>query len=392
MWLINAEIAGTEGLQNIRIGEGEIKEVSSKMPTAIHSGTTILDCNNAIVFPGFINSHDHLDFNCFPPTANGLYQNYRQWGSDIHLQNKEMINEVLQIPKPLRIQWGLYKNLLNGITTVVNHGDKSKVPNALITVLQDSVSLHSVKFEKYWRLKLNDPRKTKQTYVIHAGEGTDEISHKEITTLLRWNFFKKSLFTVHAVAMDERQAKQVNAIIWCPASNYFLFNKTADLKKIKSKTTILFGTDSTLTAPPSIWEHLRKARETTMMSDMELLEALTKNPAKMWSQNTGAIEVNKDADFVVARKKDPNFFEAFFSINPEDILLVICKGEVRLFDEEISEQLFSKKRIPPHYSKIKPAGHSKYVYGDLPSLEKLIHKYYPSFSLSFQNKEREAAY
>jgi cytosine/adenosine deaminase-related metal-dependent hydrolase len=392
MWLINAEITGTEGLKNIRINAGKIKEVSSNMPDDIQPGTTVLDCNNAIVFPGLINSHDHLDFNCFPPMANRLYQNYRQWGRDIHLQNKKMINEVLQIPKSLRIQWGLYKNLLNGITTVVNHGEKLKIYNPLIMVLQDNISLHSLKFEKHWKLKLNDPRKSKQTYVIHAGEGIDGICHKEISTLLKWNFFKKSLFTVHGVAMDERQAKKVDAIIWCPASNYFLFNKTADIKKLKSKTTILFGTDSTLTASPNIWQHLRKARETAMMSEMELLETVTKNPAKMWSQNSGTIQVNRDADIVVARKKDPNIIEAFFSINPEDILLVVSKGKVRLFDEEITEQLFLKQRIPPHYFKIKLANHSKYVYGDMLSLVKLINKYYPPFSPSFQNNQREAAY
>ena len=43
-------------------------------------------------FPGLINSHDHLDFNLFPQTGNRIYNNYTEWGRDIHEQNKEAIS------------------------------------------------------------------------------------------------------------------------------------------------------------------------------------------------------------------------------------------------------------------------------------------------------------
>src|SRR5579863_7251811 len=88
------------------------------------SGEPAINFGNAIVFPGIINSHDHLDFNSFPQLGNRIYNNYVEWGEDIHHQNKNVINSVLKIPEELRIQWGIYKNLLNGITTVVNHGPK----------------------------------------------------------------------------------------------------------------------------------------------------------------------------------------------------------------------------------------------------------------------------
>ena len=79
-------------------------------------------------------------------------------------------------------------------------------------------------------------------------KGLDEDSHKEIDTLIKMNFFNKSLFAVHGIAMDEEQSRTFNALIWCPSSNYFLLNPTADIERLKTKTRILFGTDSTLTA------------------------------------------------------------------------------------------------------------------------------------------------
>jgi cytosine/adenosine deaminase-related metal-dependent hydrolase len=110
------------------------------------------DFNDAIVFPGLTNSHDHLDFNLFPQLGNKLYEDYIHWGNDIHLNYKNQINAVLAVPKQLRVQYGLYKNLLAGITTVVNHGENLLLNDPVINVLQPAC-LHSVGFEKNWKLK-----------------------------------------------------------------------------------------------------------------------------------------------------------------------------------------------------------------------------------------------
>lgn len=377
MWLNNVNLIGSEGLQNIQIADGKIKCVTAEKVAA--NGEEIkIEFQNAIAFPGLINSHDHLDFNLFPKIGNRIYNNYAEWGKDIHCQNKEAIKDVLKIPQPLRIQWGLYKNLLNGITTVVNHGSKLKITDPFITVLQDNHSLHSVQFEKNWKLKLNNPLVKKQPYVIHAGEGTDQMAHQEINTLIKRNFFNKSLFTVHGVAMNPKQAENFVALIWCPASNYFLLNKTADIEKLKTKTSILFGTDSTLTACWNLWEHLRLARKTKMMTDKELFETLTKNPAEKWRQkNIGCISVNNNADIVIAKTGMNKGFDAFYSINPEDILLVLHKGEIRLLDEEIRSQLSAGGLSFSKFSKIVINGKDKYVYGNLPGLIRKVKAYYP---------------
>jgi cytosine/adenosine deaminase-related metal-dependent hydrolase len=381
MWLNNVNIIGSEGLQNIQIADGKINRITTENKFSVKREEIKIEFKNAIAFPGLINSHDHLDFNLFPETGNRIYNNYTEWGKDIHCQNKEAINEVLKIPQSLRIQWGLYKNLLNGITTVVNHGEKLHIPNPFITVLQDNHSLHSVQFEKKWQSKLNNVFAKKQPYVIHVGEGTDEMTHEEINTLIKRNFFNKSLFAVHGVAMNAEQAENFDALIWCPASNYFLLNKTADIKNLKTKTSILFGTDSTLTASWNLWEHLRMARETKMMTDEELFQTLTKNPAEKWRRkNIGSISINNNADVVIAKSYGNKGVDAFYSINPEDILLVLHDGAVRLFDEEIKDQLTDAEIAISKFSKIFINGKGKHIYGDLPELIKLTHSYNPQIS------------
>ena len=136
------------------------KEIGAVRDSLNNSGDLFqLYFDKALAFPGLINSHDHLDFNCFPQLGNRTYESYIEWGNTILQTYKDEIIDVLKIPQPLRTQWGIYKNLLCGVTTVVNHGKYLQVDTPLINVLQTAQSLHSVEFEKYWKLKLNNPLK-----------------------------------------------------------------------------------------------------------------------------------------------------------------------------------------------------------------------------------------
>ncbi len=375
MVLNNLRIALTDQQVSIRVNEGKIAHIS---PRNFHdkNDQPELNFDNAIVFPGLINSHDHLDFNLFPALGDSTYNSYAEWGRHIHKNYKDKINEVLKVPEALREQWGAYKNLLCGVTTVVNHGKKIKNPPDIITVYQDCQSIHSVQFEKKWRLALNNPFRKNIPVVIHRGEGIDEASFKEISTLAKWNLFKRPLIAVHGVAMNETQAKDFKALIWCPESNYFLLDRTASVNRLKKHVTVLFGTDSTLTGGWSLWEHIRMARKTKFLTDQELYDALTINAANTWQLNKGEIAEGKEADLVIAKSKPGlSGSDAFFSLNPEDILLVMHKGNISLFDEELYPQLKELNLIG--YSKVFIDGSYKYVRGNISLLMQNIKRYYP---------------
>lgn len=389
MQLCNLNIIGQEYFSNIQISNGIIKAVvnNEKSLEETDDESKII-FKNAIAFPGLINSHDHLDFNLFPQTGNRIYNNYAEWGKDIHEKNKETINAVLKIPQHLRTQWGIYKNLLNGITTVVNHGEKLNISEDIITVIQTNYCLHSIQFEKNWKFKINQFRLKNKPFVIHVGEGTDATSKKEIDELIKWNLFKRKIIGIHGVAMDEDQATAFEALVWCPASNYFLLNDTAPIDELKIKTSILFGTDSTLTASWNLWEHLRLARDTLLMTDEELFDTLTQKAATIWKQNNiASITANKQADIIVANSNNKTGFDAFYSLNPEDIQLVLHKGKIRLFDEVIKDQLVDISFTA--FSKIAINGKVKYVYGNVPALMNEISSYYPdaAFPISVLQKK-----
>ncbi|MES2006099.1 MAG: amidohydrolase family protein [Bacteroidota bacterium] len=388
-------------LRNVSIpgdAEKQPKDIlveNSSIRAVLPAGTTVEEADvvypftDAIAFPGLINSHEHLEFNLFPKTGNRIYANYREWGDDIHSQNQQTIREVLQVPLSLRIQWGMYKNLLNGFTTVVNHGDPLPVTNPFITVHQAANTIHSVGFEKKWKWKLNHPRWNRQVFAIHIGEGTDAVAAEEIDTLLRWNVFNRPLVGIHAVAMKPAQARCFKALVWCPESNYFLLNRTAAMDVLQKETTILFGTDSTLTADWNAWPQFRMARETRMLSDQKLIEGLTLHAARIWNMGSvGILRENQRADMVVARRNGrADLYDAFYAVNPEDILLVVKNGKIVLIDEEILQQQTHAGNITDGMSEIYLNKTRKYITGNLPKLVQEIRAYYPAADFSMIRKE-----
>jgi len=360
---------------DIKIGGDKIDIVSL---SAINTDDQLsLYFENSVIFPGLINSHDHLDFNLFPQLGNRIYNNYTEWGANIHREFKAEIAAVLNVPRHLRILWGIYKNLLCGVTIVVNHGERLNIDNALINIFEETQDLHSASFEKHWKLKLNNPLKRKLPVVIHTGEGSDELASREIDELISWNKFGRPLVGIHAVAMSKQQAPYFKALVWCPESNFYLLNKTANIHKLKPFADILFGTDSTLTGSWNIWDHITIARNTGMLSDQELYQSLNKTAAKTWNMNTGDIIAGKYADLVIAKaNSNDDYNEAFFATRPADIQMVIHRGNIRMFDQELFLALAGGLK-GKSFSLIKLDGAYKYVEGNIGELMASIQSYLP---------------
>lgn len=374
MILQNVMLMDSDRPVDVKIEGDRIKSVSAA--ATINQQTQLqLRFDNAFAFPGLINSHDHLDFNLFPQLGNKVYNNYTEWGAYIHQAYQKEIAAVLKIPVVLREQWGVLKNLICGVTTVVNHGERIKITSPLINVHERYHCLHSVGFEKRWRLKLNNPLKTRHPVVIHTGEGKDGVAHAEINQLIRWNLLRKKLVGVHGVAMESEQAQKFKALVWCPQSNFYLLNKTAPVNELQKSTTILFGTDSTLTGDWDIWAHIRTARETKLLADVDLYHAFNHSASEVWETGSAAIEANSTADLIVVKAESNDPMDSFFNTRPEDILMVMQAGHIRLYDETLAGQLNGLKAGEYHPFKIN--GKLKYVQFDVSGLMNNIKQYYP---------------
>jgi cytosine/adenosine deaminase-related metal-dependent hydrolase len=389
MVLKNLSITGQKGLYGIRIENDSILGIfpsGSDVPET----SIVLSFEDAIVLPGLINSHEHLDFNLFPKLGGPAYADYMHWGQDIHIRHKDRIRQVLAIPQAIRTRWGIYKNLLNGFTTVVNHGAVLDTGSLeLVTVFQDCHCLHSLGTEKRWKWKLNGFTFRKGPIVLHIGEGTSRSAAQELDRLRRWNLFGRPIVGVHGVALEARQTEALRALVWCPDSNYFLYNKTASIDRLKQRLPILFGTDSTLSAAWNGWEQLRLARAQGMLTDEELLDGLTGKAAAVWNfPMLGKVAAGYQADLVITKGKD---MDSLFAGNPTDILLVMHRGKIRLFDASLAGQLAAGGHKLAAYSPVLVGNNIKYVQGDLPGLIREIVRYDPGAELPVSAVTRNEA-
>ena len=369
-------------IKNIRIpgNNNRLHEIGTRdgKITKDYSDDITLDLEGALAFPGLINSHDHLEFNLFPMLGNRTYEDFIDWGNDIHLKNKVIIERVKQVPYEVRFKWGLYKNLLNGFTTVAHHGNGVVFKYiGMPEPVDDYNYIHSVRLEKMWRLKLNLKLNNKP-FVLHTGEGTNKLSYDEMTELNKWNITRRNIIGVHGISADRRSCKMFAALVWCPDSNLFLYNMTPRISELKKETTVLFGTDSTVSSHWNIWDQIRMARSLDYLSDIELYESLSKKAAAIWGlQKHGSISDNYKADIVFVNRTSDDEWNSFYDTDSKDILLILKGGRIVFIDEGFSE----KNNLPgkAEFDIIEISGVRKYAVKGLKELADCIIKFLPEY-------------
>ena len=384
MILTNLNIRGSEEKNCILIKDGVIYEEGSFDEIKKNPADTIIEFENAVAFPGLINSHDHLEFSLFPMLGNGKYEDYIEWGDDIHKNFKDIIDEILKIPLEDRTAYGIFKNIISGVTTVVHHGNFPLENRYPIDIFSDYNYIHSVRLDKAWFVKLNF-KPNSMPFVIHIGEGTNAASYSEINKLIRWNLFNRSVIGVHGIVMDAEQAERFKGLVWCPVSNDFLYGSTCRVDELKNNTTILFGTDSNVSADWNIWHHLRYARNTGMLDDIELYRTVTSGAVDFWAlENKGSLAPGFAADLVIADKTSDNFFDSFYGIEPQNILMVIKNGDIILFDSILSGHLRNIQADISDFTGIMLEGRIKFIRGGLGDLCRRIKTYSSVASFPFE--------
>src|SRR5882762_6855100 len=61
---------------HVRIVNGIISEIGNSIPA---KKELAIDFKDHFLYPGFINSHDHLEMNLYPPMGKPPYNNYTEW-------------------------------------------------------------------------------------------------------------------------------------------------------------------------------------------------------------------------------------------------------------------------------------------------------------------------
>ena len=319
---------------NVEILKGRIGRVNLEESPA--RGATV-NLEGYLILPGLINSHDHLEFNLFPRLGRGPYPNAQEWARDIYRPERSPLREHLSVPKPVRLWWGGIKNLLSGVTTVCHHNSWDNVLNDgfPVRVVRHYGWAHSLAFQNNVAaaFHLTAPE---APFLIHLGEGTDEVSREEIFTLDRIGTLNERTVLIHGVALNEAghalRRKRGAALVWCPTSNRFTLGSTLDVRSISRSEDIALGSDSALTARGNLLDEIRAAHEEEHVPEESIYGMVTEPAARILRlrDGEGKIQTGSIADLIAIPWTEKTPAKSLMSINAAQIEMVMVSGRLHL--------------------------------------------------------------
>jgi cytosine/adenosine deaminase-related metal-dependent hydrolase len=320
---------------------------SSSCSEAHITDTPSIDLSGYLLFPGFINTHDHLEFALFPRLGSPPYQNATQWATDIQENEAATIALHKQIPKDVRLWWGGIRNLLCGATTVCHHNPFDPTlqdEDYPIRVVAQYGWEHSPSFAKDIPGALQTTGKD-EPFLIHACEGTDKEASEEFHSLDALNAIEQRSVLIHGLALDRTGIYLLNqrgaSLIICPSSNHFLFGRTHTRECLLCVDRLALGTDSPLTAAGDLLDELRFAKLACGLGAEQLYSIITKAAADILRLRNGEGTLRPDsvADFVAVRHRSGTPAEILTELSWRDVELVIVGGCVHLASADIYERM-----------------------------------------------------
>jgi cytosine/adenosine deaminase-related metal-dependent hydrolase len=347
--LKDGDIVTSEGAVqvDVRVSNGKVEDLGPKL--APRRGETVLDCSGFFIYPGLINSHDHLQFSLYPRLGEPPYENAYAWGKDLHARWRDKIDSIERIPFRLRLLWGAWKNLFSGVTYVVNHEPYSwrfrfRFP---VSVHRRYTFAHSLQFEPNLARTLS-LRKPSTPFMIHLAEGVDSCAASELSELDNLGGLDERTVAVHCVGISENDTlileKAKSSVVWCPSSNMFLFGQTALVQKLSARVPFALGTDSTLTGSETMFDELRAAYVASDFPPCKLFELVTDAPRRIFALNHSAGELmpGGPAGLFLLKKSAADPFETLLGATPGQIMLLVKGGVIAFFDPKSFPKLASR--------------------------------------------------
>lgn len=354
-------------------------------------GDVQVDLGEMIVYPGFINGHDHLLGSYMPRVGDRKpYLNWLAWDND--LKSAPVYAERQQVESGDLYLLGGYRHLLCGVTSVQDH-----IPHFVQDMFAQSVPIrlidqyalaHSItSFALAWgeSVEKEHARANENDipFVTHCSEGYDQETINSVATLKEKGALSKNTVLVHGIAFSPEDVQELARnqcnVVWCPASNIYMFEKTAPVRELlEHKVNVCLGTDSPMSGSVNLFEEIFVARRYfeeaygQSLPAKTLLDMLTLNGARAFSlQNQGALQAGNLADFVIVNGDSSDPYSAVTEMNYEDIMLVVIDGKPRYGDESFIP-VFKELDIP--YQKIRVDSYKKVIDGDILGLMERIRK------------------
>ncbi len=347
---------------------------------------------HVFAFPALINVHDHLRGDYLPrvgPKEGNFYLNWSYWDND--LKSSIVYEERANITVEDCYYLGAYKNLFSGVVTVNDHFphelNDPLIPKLPIRVIKEynlahECSSYDLKWGDGIEVEHDRAVQRNEPFITHLEEGFDEESQRGIEILEDLNCLDKYDVFIHCIGFSDEDIKKTKragaTVVWCPASNMFMFNVTCKIKKIlQAGINVSIGTDSTHTGSINILEEMRYARKLYRrmygedLAAKDIVYMVTVNAARAFrmEDRIGSLESGKLADVLVIKANVSDPYEALVNAGMDDIELLLMEGSP-IYGSYAFEELFRLRDVD--YNRILVNGREMLVKGDPEGLMKRI--------------------
>lgn len=331
---VNAQVVADDGrlARTLRVKRGCIDGID----VAPDAGDAIVDLDRSFVFPGLINAHDHLELNSQPRLKwREKYANASEWIADF--QPRFESDPALAVTRPEtlddRLWIGGLKNLLAGVTTVCHHNPMHRVLRRRfpVRVVERFGYSHSLHIDGEAVAVSHRRTPPEWPWMIHAGEGVDDAARSELETFDRLGCLSPNTVFIHGVAFCRAAADRVidagAGLVWCPSSNGFLFDATADVRAFDDADRLALGSDSRLSGERDLLDELRAAHATRQLSAEGVARTVSAGAARLLRlRDRGRIEIGAPADLAVLRPNETCPFDTLVGASRGDVRLTMIDG------------------------------------------------------------------
>jgi cytosine/adenosine deaminase-related metal-dependent hydrolase len=337
------------------------------------------------IYPGLINTHDHLQGNYRPPVGpkpGHYYLNWLPWDND--LKASDTFKERSKLTREDLYNLSGYKCLFSGVTTVNDHFPQKFNAKILPTlpiraILEYGLAHEASSYDLKWgdgiEIEYERAVKNKWPFITHLSEGFDEEALNGVKYLEDLKILDSHCLLIHCISFSDEDIKKVAAagasISWCGFSNTFMFNVTCKIRKmLKAGINVTIGTDSAASGSANLLEEMRYDRELYRKLYGEdipaetLFRMVTCNAAKaFWMQEkVGTLEEGKLADLLVLKSRLDDPHENLVNAAMEDIELLVLEG-MPLYGELRFLDIFGGE-LPSGYTQITVGKRQMFVKGD----------------------------
>jgi cytosine/adenosine deaminase-related metal-dependent hydrolase len=345
------------------------KKISAVSDTLPQEENAIWVDTNDIIFPGFVDLHNHPMYAMFEPwDAKQLFNNRYEWRS-LEKYKQEISTPARKIQDETEgycdiAEFAEVQAITGGTTTFSGTfllRSFTTFPACLSRLAVRKLEIDSGFYPRHGHERvqnvlgvgrdLNDATaaevrrkvaaKELDLVLIHVAEGkrTDPDSMKEFDLLKDRGFLAPSTAVIHGVAFDKNDFGKMRlaatALVWSPQSNMILYNTTTDVvAAFREGVSIALAPDWAPSGGKNMLAEIQyaaKLNKTTLggfFSNQQLFEMATSIPARIAhiDDKVGTIQPGLFADIFLLRGDATQPFDALVQSKPQDVSLVVVNG------------------------------------------------------------------